>query len=89
MFVLFLVRDAILKSLFSFNFKTTHCKNHFDTYLVKIHSAVIEILSFSCSVLFLVMANGGHLGMPNCKKSKRLHTKIKALQALHDAPPLR
>ena len=31
-------------------------------------------MSFSCSVLFLVAANGSHLGMPNCKRSKRLHT---------------
>ena len=37
--------------------------------------AVIEILSFSCSALLLVAANSGHLGMPNCKKSKRLHTR--------------
>ena len=36
---------------------------------------VIEILSFSCSVRFLVTTNGGHLGMPNCKKLKRLHTR--------------
>ena len=27
------------------NFKTTHCKNHFDINLVIIHKAVIEILS--------------------------------------------
>ena len=37
--------------------------------------AVIEILSFSCSALLLVTANSDHLGMPNCKKSKRLHTR--------------
>ena len=72
---LFLVRDAILTGLFLSNFKGTHCKNHFDTSLVKIRYAVIEILSFSCSVLFLVTANDGHLGMPNCKESKRLHTR--------------
>ena len=60
---------AILTGIFLFNFETIPCKNHFDTNLV------IEILSFSCSVLFLVMANGGHLGMPNRKKSKRLHTR--------------
>ena len=35
--LLFLVRDAILTGLFLLNFKTTHCKNHFDTNLVKIH----------------------------------------------------
>ena len=72
---LFLVRDAILTGLFLSNFKGTHCKNHFDTSLVKILYAVIEILSFSGSVLFLVTANDGHLGMPNCKESKRLHTR--------------
>ena len=62
---------------FLFNFETTQCKNHFDTNLVKIHSAVTEILSFSCSVRFLVTPNGGHLGIPNCKKKnkKRLHTR--------------
>ena len=35
--LLFLVRDAILTGQFLFNFKTTHCKDHFDTNLVKIH----------------------------------------------------
>ena len=35
--LLFSVRDAILTGLFLFNFKTTQCKNHFDTNLVKIH----------------------------------------------------
>ena len=44
--------------------------NRFDTDLVKIHSAVIEILSFSCSALLLVTANGGRHGMPNYKKIK-------------------
>ena len=48
--------------LFLFNFETSQCKNHFDTNLVKIHLVVIEILSFSRSVLFLVTANGGLLG---------------------------
>ena len=66
---------AILTGIFLFNFETTQCKNYFDTNLVKIHQAVIEIFSFSYSVLFFVMANGGHLGMPNCKKSKQLHTR--------------
>ena len=36
--------------------------------LVKIHLVVIEILSFSCSVLLLVKADGNHLAVPNCKK---------------------
>ena len=35
--------------------------------LVKIHSVVIEIHSFSCSVLLLVKADGDHLAVPNCK----------------------
>ena len=73
--LLFLVTDAILTGLFLFNFETTQCKHDVDINLVKIHLAVIEILSFSCSVLFLVTANGGHLGMPSCKQSKGLHTR--------------
>ena len=40
--------------------------------LVKIHLVVIEILSFSCSVLFLVMADGNHLAVPNCKNQNNL-----------------
>ena len=43
---------------------------------VKIHLVVIEVLSFSCSVLFLVMADGDHPAMPYCKKSKWLNAKI-------------
>ena len=54
--LLFLEMDANLTGLFVFNFETTPCKNHSDTNLVKIHKAVIEVLSFSCSVLFLVTA---------------------------------
>ena len=54
--LLFLEMDANLTGLFSFNFETTPCKNHSDTNLVKIHTAVIEILSFSYSALFLVTA---------------------------------
>ena len=37
---------------------------------------VIEILSVSCSVLFLVKADGDHFEVPNCKKSKWLNAKI-------------
>ena len=44
--------NANLTGLFLFYFETTPCKNHSDTNLVKVHLAVIEILSFSCSVLF-------------------------------------
>ena len=44
--------------------------------LVKIHLVVIEILSFSCSVLYLLKTDGNHLVVPNCKKSKWLNAKI-------------
>ena len=39
--------------------------------LVKIHLVVIERLSFSCSVLLLVKADGDHLAVQNCKKKKK------------------
>ena len=39
--------------------------------LVKIHLVVIEKLSFSCSVLFLVKADGTHFAVPNCKKKNQ------------------
>ena len=75
----FLVTEAILTGLFLYNFETTKCKNLFDTNLVKILSEVIEILSFSSFVLFLVMADGGNsecetakekkIEMASCKKS--------------------
>ena len=39
---------------FLFDFETTQYKNHFNANLVKIHSAVIEMLSISCFVLFLI-----------------------------------
>ena len=35
--------------------------------LVKTHFVVIEILSFSCSVLSLVKADGDHLVVPKIK----------------------
>ena len=38
--------------------------------LVKIHLVVIERLSYSCSVLLLVKADGDHLAVQNCKKNK-------------------
>ena len=44
--------------------------------LVKIHLMVIEILSFSCSVLLLAKADGNHLAVPNCKITKCLIAKI-------------
>ena len=37
---------------------------------VKIHLKVIEKLSFSCSVLLLVKADGDHLALPNCKNNQ-------------------
>ena len=39
---------------------------------VKIHLVVIEILSFSCSVLLLVNADGDHFAVPNCKKKIKM-----------------
>ena len=59
-----------MTGLFLFKFETTQCKHHSYPNLVKIHLVVIQILTFSCSALFLVTANGGHLGMPNYKKIK-------------------
>ena len=38
--------------------------------LVKIYLVVIEILSFSCSVLLLIKADGDHLAVPNGKKNQ-------------------
>ena len=38
--------------------------------ILQIHLEVIEILSFLCSVLPLVKADGDHLAVPNCKKSQ-------------------
>ena len=54
-----------LDRIFLFSFERTQYKNHFYPILVTIHYGVMEILSFSFSVLFSVMPNGGHLGMPN------------------------
>ena len=65
--------DANLTGLFLFNFESTSCKNHSDTNLVKIHSAVIEILSFSCSALFLVTA--AILESQTAKKIQQIHTR--------------
>ena len=52
--LLFLIKEVIYFYLiyFLFKSKTTQCKNHFDTNMVK----VIEVLPFSCFVLFLVTA---------------------------------
>ena len=50
--------------------------------LVKIHLVVIEILSFACSVVLLVKADGNHLAVPNCKKkSEWLNAKIIVTQS--------
>ena len=38
--------------------------------LVKINSLVIEILSFTCSVLFIVKADGDHLEVPKIQKNQ-------------------
>ena len=40
--------------------------------LVKIHLGVIEILSFLCSMLLLVKADGDHLAVPSCKKKIKM-----------------
>ena len=40
--------------------------------LVKVHLEVIEMLSFSCSVLLLVKADGNHLAVTNCKKKIKI-----------------
>ena len=54
--------------------------------LVKIHLVIIEILSFSCSVLLLVKADGDHLAVPNCKKkSKWLNAKIIVTQSWYNS----
>ena len=53
--------------------------------LIKIHFMVIEILSFSCFVLFLVMPDGDHLAVPNCKKSKWLNAKIIVTQRWYNS----
>ena len=75
MFLLLLEKEAIWTGVFyQLNSKTTQCQNHFDTNLIEIYSVVIEILSISCFVLFQVMADGGHIGMPNCKKKIKLVT---------------
>ena len=38
--------------------------------LIKIHLVVNEILSFSCSVVLLVKADGNHLAAPNGQKNQ-------------------
>ena len=69
-----------------FNFETTQCKNLFDTNLISIHSALLkyqDIVIFKfCAIL--VMADGSHLGMLNCKKSL-LHAKIIVTQSWYDS----
>ena len=46
----------------------TKWKHQFDTYLVKIHLVVHEILSVSYFLLFFVMADGSHFGWSICEK---------------------
>ena len=46
---------------------------------------VIEILSFSCSVLFVVTADGDHLAILNCKKSKWLNAQIIATESWYNS----
>ena len=57
--------------------------------LAKIHLVVIEMLSFSCSVLLLVKAAGYLLAVPNCKKKKNktkwLNAKIIVTQRWYNS----
>ena len=53
--------------------------------LIKIHLVIIEMLSFSCSVLILVKADGDHLAVPNCKKSIWLNAKIIVIQRWYNS----
>ena len=53
--------------------------------LVKIHLVILEILCFSCSVLFLVTADGDHLELPNCKRSKWLNAKITVIESCYNS----
>ena len=74
--------DANLTGLFLFNFKSTSCKNHSDTNLVKIHEAVSEILSFSFSALFSVTAAilESQTAKKNTKDSYKKHSGTKTDQ---------
>lgn len=52
--------------------KKTLCKIHSDTNMTKIHLAGLEILSFSCFLLFVVMVDSKHpSGKSICKKKKK------------------
>ena len=51
--------------------------------LVKIHLKVIQILSFSCSVLLLVKADGNHLAVPNCKNNNKKKNQNPLLRYCH------
>ena len=53
--------------------------------LVKTHFVVIEILPFSCFVISLVKADGDHLVVPNCKKSKRINAKIIVIKSWYNS----
>ena len=66
---------------FLFDFKTTQCENHFDTNLIKIHSVFIDILSISCSVLFLVTADRAILECQMAKNQFWLYAKIIVTQS--------
>ena len=60
--LLYLVRDAILK-VYSHLILKQLIARIILTQIWPNSLAVIKILSFSCSALLLVTANGGHLGM--------------------------
>ena len=58
------------------NYKTRAPNGPNIAHLGMFYKLIIEILSFSCSVLFLVMTDGDNLAMLNCKISKWLNAKI-------------
>ena len=72
--------DANLTRLFLFNFESTSCKNHSDTNLVKIHYAVMEILSFSCSAPFCTAAILKSQTAKNTTDSYKKHSGTKTDQ---------
>ena len=69
--ILQLITEASLTDLLLLNFETTKYKNH----LTQIWSKSIQQLLRYCQFLVCAISStgdGGHLGMPNCEKSKWL-----------------
>ena len=69
--------NANLTGLLLFNFETNPCKNHSDTNLVKIHLAVIEILSFSYFHVLRYFSNSKWQPSWNFKLQKNITTSYK------------